>query len=619
MSVGFSKRLPGRAKREDAIDHDLARLGRALSARAEDVMNRSARLTEESGNSVDPNVEATFLDTARVSTQAVGHWIAGGSPQHARLVGGRAAASFARLAAQQTTLVHEVTKRVLRWRDAARVVLREEATRLGVSPEALSRAVTMLDRSFDVTLVRQGEAYEHERANMQRELTYQQSALVFQATHDALTGLPNRSLILDRITQALARYRRTGAPVAVLFVDLDDFKNINDGLGHGVGDQLLRAVAARISAIVRDTDSLGRFGGDEFVVIAEGTSLLGGPELIAERVLTLLREPFRLPTLDVERRLSITASIGIAMGERPSAEDLLRDADVAMYRAKRQGKDSFALFEPEMGAALKRRMTLEMDLRDAIDDEQFVLVYQPVFDLQTMRTTALEALLRWHHPTRGLVPPNDFIPLLEETGLIAAVGRLVLQQACVQGVAWHQAGHPIRVGVNVSGRQLDSSTWVDDVADTLATSGFDPAALVLEITETTLMRDIEATTRRLSAVKDLGVRIAIDDFGTGYSSLDHLRQFPIDLLKIDQSFVARMLYNPEGMTLIRTLIQLGKDLRIETLAEGIEDARQLEHLRSERCTKGQGNLYSRPIEADAVEGFLDHQGALVARGSMAAS
>jgi len=594
------------------VDGELAGLGVALAARTDDVVDRLRARTEASGRGLDAGIEATFLDAARVSTRAVAAWVAGAPPDEARAIGAAAAASFAQLAVQRDALLHEVTKRCLRWRDVASEVLREEAMRLDVSREASIEGLSMLRRSFDVTLVRMSRVFEAERERTQGELLRQQTALVFQATHDTLTGLPSRSLIVDRLTQALARYRRRGTPLAVIFIDLDNFKNINDGLGHGVGDLLLRAVAARLSAVVRATDSLGRLGGDEFVVIAEGTSLLGGPELIAERVLTLLREPFQLQAQETERRLSITASIGIATGDRPDAQDLLRDADVAMYRAKRQGKDCYALFEAEMGAALQRRLTLEMDLRDAIDGNQFVLVYQPVFDLASMRTTAMEALLRWRHPTRGPVPPNDFVPLLEETGLIATVGRQVLQDACRQGATWHEAGHRIRVGVNVSGRQLDSDTWVDDVADTLATSGFDPAALVLEITETSLMRDVDATTRRLTAIKQLGVRIAIDDFGTGYSSLDHLRRFPIDLLKIDQSFVARMLYNPEGRTLIRTLIQLGKALNIETLAEGIEDAYQLAYLRAEDCTKGQGNFYSLPLDPDAVSSFLDRQNVSIA-------
>jgi len=282
----------------------------------------------------------------------------------------------------------------------------------------------------------------------------------------------------------------------------------------------------------------------------------------------------------------------------------LHDADIAMYRAKWDGKNRYVVFESEMQDAIKSRVELEMDLRDAIENHEFFLVYQPTFDLRDMSPTGVEALIRWKHPSRGVVAPNDFIPLLEETGLICQIGKWVLEEACRQGAAWREAGYPIGMAINVSGRQLDSDELLADVKDALSESGLDPGALTLEITETTLMRNAEETARCLSAIKALGVRIAIDDFGTGYSSLAHLQQFPVDALKIDRSFIARLTENPEGETLIHTLVQLGKALSIETLAEGIEHQRELSLLQDEQCDSGQGFLYARPLDAEATEKFL---------------
>jgi EAL domain-containing protein (putative c-di-GMP-specific phosphodiesterase class I) len=276
-----------------------------------------------------------------------------------------------------------------------------------------------------------------------------------------------------------------------------------------------------------------------------------------------------------------------------------------MYRAKWEGKNRYVVFESRMQDDAHSRMALELDLRDALARNEFFLMYQPTFDLRDMRATAVEALVRWRNPTRGIVQPNDFIPLLEETGLIVEVGRWILNEACRQGAEWRTNGHTIGVAVNVSGRQLDADDFIDDVRQALARSKLAPEALTLEITETAIMRNVEATARRLTAIKELGVRIAIDDFGTGYSSLAHLQRFPVDALKIDRSFITRLTENPEGETLIHTLVQLGKALAIETLAEGIEQPRELSLLREERCDSGQGFLFARPLDASSTTPFLD--------------
>ncbi len=440
-----------------------------------------------------------------------------------------------------------------------------------------------------------------------RDITDRKEAealLAHQALHDPLTSLANRTLIHDRTEQMLVRSRRSHEPIAALFIDLDNFKEVNDTLGHETGDRLLQAVADRFRATVRDSDTVGRLGGDEFVVLAEGQSIAAGPEILAERLLEVLRAPFDLGER-VGAPLKVTASIGIASGQRDSADDLLRDADIALYRAKALGKDGAASFEPEMQSAVLDRLGLKMDLMSALSNREFHVVYQPLFDLATMKIYGVEALLRWTHPVRGLVGPTEFIPMLEETGQIVEVGGWVLRDACRQAAAWHRDGHPLALSVNVSMRQLENDQLLLDVRDALETSGLDPTALLLEITETALMSDADATVARLGALKALGVSIAIDDFGTGYASLGYLRQFPVDALKIDRSFIAAMSDAPESGVLIQAMVALAHALGLGTIAEGIEDAPQLETLRAQGCQRGQGYLVSRPVAPEAIVGLLD--------------
>ena len=582
-------------------DGDLRRLGEKLMARGEDVLQLTrARMT---GEPVDELVQESFERISRSSTIAVARWMSGEGLEVAREVGQGTWLIFGELAAHHAASLDEVIKRCLWWRDSMAEVLCEDAARLELPAGVLAEALNILRLSLEFSLVRMAECFEVERRRTDEELNRRGEELAFLATHDPLTGLPNRTLILDRVEQMLARAARSQTPVAALFIDLDNFKGINDTLGHGVGDELLRAVAARLDGVIRGADTLGRLGGDEFVVISEDLSLAAGPELIAERVLEALRHPFNLGP-DAQSRVTVTASIGVAAGEGISAEDLLRDADIAMYSAKWEGKCRYALFESGMQDVMQYRMELEMDLREALGNDEFFLAYQPTFDLSDMTPNGVEALIRWRHPVRGVVQPNDFVPLLEETGLITDVGRWVLQHACAQGAAWRAAGHAIGMAVNVSARQLDSDQILNDVQDALSASGLDPSTLTIEITETTLMRNIEATAHRLAALKQLGVRIAIDDFGTGYSSLAHLQRFPVDALKIDRSFISGLAHNAEGETLIRTLVQLGKSLSIETFAEGIEQQQELSVLRDEDCDSGQGFLFARPLDVAATEAFL---------------
>jgi diguanylate cyclase (GGDEF)-like protein len=589
---------------KDPRDGQIRRLGEALVSRCEQVVETIAQRTEQAGVHTDDTTQKLFARIGTIATMALAEWLCGGTPEEGRETAEEAWELFGQLAAHRAEPLHEAVKRCLRWRDVTGETLDESATELGVDSATLRRAKAMTQITLDVTLVRMCEVYEMERSHTEEELANRQAELAFLATHDQLTGLPNRSLILDRAEQMLGRARRKQTPVAALFINVDGFTSINDTLGHGAGNQLLKAVAARLDGIVRDTDALGRLSGDEFVVLAEEASLDGGAELIAERLQQALGEPFKLEGEAAASGLKITASIGIAIGERALAEELLRDAEIAMHRAKWEGRNRYVVFESGMQDIVQRHMELEMDLRGAVDQGEFFLVYQPTFDLRGMVPTGVETLIRWRCPTRGIVQPNDFIPLLEETGLIVQVGRWVLEEACRQASLWRASGHPISVAVNVSARQLDTDEFIDDVKRALSTSGLDARALTLEITETALMRNADETAARLHEIKQLGVRIAIDDFGTGYSSLAHLQRFPVDSLKIDRSFISQLDDNPEGAALIRTLVQLGKALSIETLAEGIEGQRELSLLREEQCDSGQGYLFARPLEVADTEAFL---------------
>jgi diguanylate cyclase (GGDEF)-like protein len=583
---------------------ELGRLGQAVNERTDDVVSAMLRRTLDSGCQLDAAVEERFARVGAVSTVAVARWMSGESAEVAREVGQEAWQIFGQLASQRAAPLNEVTKRCLRWCDAAREIVRECAQELQLEPAVLVQALSMLQRSLNVTLVRMCESFESERQHADEELARRQRELAFLATHDALTGLPNRTLILDRVEQLMRRARRDQTPLAALFIDLDNFKAINDSLGHAAGDELLQAVASRLTAALRESDAVGRLGGDEFVVIASELSLVSGPELIAERLLEALDQPFKLADCG-QASLKVAASIGVAVGDRACADELLRDADIAMYQAKWDGRHRYVLFESGMQTAVQSRMELEMDLRAALESgDELFLVYQPTFSLSDMSPTGMEALIRWKSPTRGVVQPNEFIPLLEETGLIVDVGRWVLHEACRQGIRWRESGYQIGVAVNVSARQLDTDEFVSDVEHALGQTGLDADALTIEITETALMRDIEQTAMRLATVKELGVRVAIDDFGTGYSSMAHLQRFSVDALKIDRSFITQMTHNQEGETIIRTLVALGKALSIETLAEGIEQAHELHLLRGERCDSGQGFLFARPLDVADTEEFL---------------
>ena len=441
-----------------------------------------------------------------------------------------------------------------------------------------------------------------ERKALEKQLTH-------QAFHDPLTNLANRVLFLDRVSHALALVRRHDQMLAVLFVDLDGFKTINDSLGHAAGDRLLAVVASRLQTCVRTSDTVSRLGGDEFALLIEDATDDQAATEVAERVAAAVRHPILIEGKEV----FMTASIGIATAkDEGSAPDLLRNADMAMYVAKSRGKARWERFEPGMHIRALERLDLEAELRHALDRaDQFVLLYQPIVQLQTGEVKGIEALVRWTHPQRGTLTPVQFIPLAEETGLIVPLGRWVLREACRQAQVWQAqrtAGPPLTLTVNVSGYQLQYDGVVADVRAALADSGLDPHNLVLEITESVLMQQNETILERLRALKSVGVRLAIDDFGTGYSSLGYLQRFPIDILKIDKAFVDDIGATGAEPALVRAIIALGDTLQLQTIAEGIELKQQWHGLRELGCEMGQGYLFARPVTVGQIDALFEGHG-----------
>jgi diguanylate cyclase (GGDEF)-like protein len=430
------------------------------------------------------------------------------------------------------------------------------------------------------------------------ERTQAEEKIKHMARHDGLTGLPNRVAFQEEMEQALKRVRR-GEVIAALCLDLDKFKDVNDTLGHLIGDKLLCAVAQRLKDLARETDTIARLGGDEFAVLQVGIDKPEAAGSCAQRIITALTQPYELDG----HQVVVSTSIGIAIGpsDGSSTEQLMRNADIALYRAKSDGRATFRYFEAEMDKQIQARRALEIDLRQAVTRDEFEVYYQPQVDAETEEVTGCEALLRWKSPTRGMVPPSDFVPIAEEIGLIVQIGDWVLKQACTQAASWPA---PLRVAVNLSPAQFRSRSVVQSVINALAISGLDASRLELEITESVLLHDNEATLATLHQLRSFGIKISMDDFGTGYSSLSYLRSFPFDKIKIDRSFIKDISDKGDCAAIVKAVAGLGKGLGIATTAEGVETVEQLHHVRAEGCTEVQGYLFSAPKPAAALEEYL---------------
>ena len=423
------------------------------------------------------------------------------------------------------------------------------------------------------------------------------------AHYDGLTDLPNRMLLHDRLGQAIEAARRQGRRFAILFMDLDRFKHINDSLGHGVGDQLLKSVSQRLVECVRQSDTVSRQGGDEFVLLLPEVEHAEDAAQSAQKILAALALPHHMANQD----LYISVSIGISVypDDGDSVEALLQSADTAMYHAKESGRNNFKFFEQDMNARAVERQTIEAHLRLALLRHELVLHYQPKIDLASGAIVGAEALIRWQHPQRGLLQPQEFVPIAEDCGLIRPVGRWVLHEACLQAQAWLQAGlPPITMAVNTSALEFRAGDFLENLRTTLAQTCFDPSSLEIELTESVLIRDAESSETLLHEIARLGVKLAIDDFGTGYSSLSYLKQFPIDTLKIDKSFVNQMSSNADDVSIVNAVVSMGKSLRKRIVAEGVESAEQYACLLALRCDEGQGYYFGRPVTADAFASLL---------------
>jgi diguanylate cyclase (GGDEF)-like protein/PAS domain S-box-containing protein len=437
-----------------------------------------------------------------------------------------------------------------------------------------------------------------------RELSHKLARL---ALHDSLTDVPNRTLLNDRLDQAMMRAQRGGHSVALLYVDLDRFKHINDSLGHAVGDELLRSVARRLLGCVRSSDTVSRQGGDEFLILLEEIAQPHDAAVCAEKIIGALGAAHRIG----EHDLHVTASVGIATfpGDAHDSGTLLRNADFAMYQAKYTGRNTYQFFKPEMNANAIERQSVEMELRQAIERQEFVLHYQPKVNLVSGAIVGVEALIRWHRPMRGIVPPAQFIPIAEESGLILPIGRWALEKACRQARAWQEGGQgPISVAINVSAVELRAKDFLANVRQILNSSRLEPRFLEIELTETFMMQDWKSTAEVLKALKSLGVRIALDDFGTGYSSLSYMKRFPIDALKIDQSFVRDMTTDTDDASIVSAVIDMGRSLHMRVVAEGIQTHNQLLFLQDRQCPEGQGFFFGPPVPASQLTEFLNRRG-----------
>jgi diguanylate cyclase (GGDEF)-like protein len=480
------------------------------------------------------------------------------------------------------------------------------ATMLTVSSEQdYSRRVAMERRDELGTLVENFNEMLNQIQMRDLELQEKQERLNYLAHHDPLTGLANRLLFDDRLQHALANARRKGNKVALLFIDLDRFKNINDSLGHKTGDVVLQAVADRLASTIRASDTLARLGGDEFVIVSEQAADYQGITLLAQKVQQVLVPPVQ----GGSQELFVSGSIGISVfpEDGECVESLMQCADMAMYQAKELGRNNYQFFTSGMTERAQASLLMENKLRKALDNQELLIHYQPQVNMATGAIIGMEALLRWQHPVMGLVSPDKFIPLAEETGLILPIGKWVLQQACKQTVLWQQDGYPAwTVAVNISPKQFWQADLLDTIEKVLAETGFDPALLELEITESAIMQDAEKAIETMRRIREQGIKLAIDDFGTGYSSLSCLRRFPLSKLKIDRSFTNDILHGEDRGAIAEGIMALARTLKLDVIAEGVEEAEQMEFLLAKGCTEGQGFYLGRPMPPEGLEDYCRH-------------
>ncbi len=592
---------PGALKEEPAV-----LLGRALEARATDIAQMVLE-TWEAGKSESYNEdERVRQDVLRFvvsgSAQVTDFLITGQRPSADAV---RAQSTPGRAAANETVSLGDLTKLYLYWRDAHLGIIREEAQRLGLSGSAIGLAEATVRAGSDSALVRVAKQFDHRRKELQSQLAEEQARLAHQALHDPLTGLPNRVFFLERLSQAVDAATRRSIRSAVLFVDIDRFKAINDVAGHAAGDQLIVGVGNRLRDILRPGDTVARLGGDEFVILCENLLDAQAEAIgIAERICSIMVRPFSTANSE----LFTSASIGIAFvkpGDDPHV--LVARADSAMYMAKQHGRARYELYHPAFDERTTRRAELINGLHTVIERQELCLHYQPVKALSSGQVVAMEALCRWQHPTLGTVAPTEFIPLAEETGLIVDIGRWVLAEAAAQCRQWRAEGFgAIDVSVNVSGRQLAEPDFAKDVERVLKATGLPPSALTMEVTESVLVTDGSTAHAVMNDLQALGIRIAIDDFGIGYSSLSYLAKLPVHSLKVDRSFIAGLGSPGQDASIVTAMVELAHKLGLAVVAEGVETEAELAELRRAHCDEAQGFLLGRP----APFGNLRQAGAL---------
>jgi diguanylate cyclase (GGDEF)-like protein len=513
-------------------------------------------------------------------------------------------ASSGRAAANQSVSLADLTKMHLFWRDAVVDILTQEAERLNSDREALELATAASKMGSDYALVNVAKVFDNHRGELQAQLEEEQTRLTHQALHDALTGLPNRILLLDRLAHSIESANRRSVHSVVLFIDIDRFKSVNDIAGHGAGDQLLIGVARRLREVLRPADTVARIGGDEFVVLCENLfDVQREAVAIADRICETVSQPFS----SAGTELFTSASVGIAFvrpGDDPHV--LVARADSAMYMAKQRGRSRWEIYHPDFDERTTRRAELINGLHRAVERDELILHYQPVKDLSSGAVVSMEALLRWQHPTLGIVAPTEFIPLAEETGLIVEIGRWVLNEACTQCSAWRAEGYDnVDVAVNVSGRQLEHAEFARDVEQVLAATGLAASALSMEVTESVIVTEGSIGHEVLDELQRIGVRLAIDDFGIGYSSLSYLAKLPVHSLKVDRTFIAGLGTAHDG-SIVSAMVDLAHKLGLEVVAEGVETETELEQLRLANCDEAQGFLLGRP----APLGTLRERGTL---------